>query len=136
MPAAMTNGFDGDLLAGYLTEIDRADDEIEGHKLECKEACETARQVLKDMFVGAKEAGLNMASFRALVAAHRAERRIDKKIAAMEADDAADYEMMCEALGILGDTPLGAAALANVKPGNRESEQVNLEDAIARVGRG
>jgi hypothetical protein len=128
MPAAMTNGFDGDLLAGYLTEIDRADDEIEGHKLECKEACETARQVLKDMFVGAKEAGLNMASFRALVAAHRAERRIDKKIAAMEADDAADYEMMCEALGILGDTPLGAAALAKVKPHEHKDSDASINE--------
>lgn len=121
MPAAITNGFGGDLLAGYLSEIDKADDEIEDHKAACKEACEPAREVLKDLMTGVEEAGLNMKAFRALVAAHRAERRIDKKIAAMEADDAADYELMCEALGILGDTPLGAAALAKVRPDRRDA---------------
>ena len=112
---AKTNGFDGDELAKYLTEIDKADDELGKLKSEHMEQCKRPRGWLRDTMGSAKEAGLNMNAFRAVVAEHRADRKIEKKLAELEPDDAADFEAMREALGPFGETPLGEAAIGKAK---------------------
>lgn len=110
-----SNEFNADELKGYLVEIDLADDEIIKLKMEHAAACKGPRRQIRDIMNAAKEAGINMTALRTVVAAHRAERRIEQKIADLEADDRADYELMEHALGAFGDTPLGAAALARAK---------------------
>lgn len=111
-----SNGFDGEQLDKYLGEIDKADDELASLKSSHMEACKRPRGWLRDTMATAKEAGLNMTAFRAVVAEHRAERKVEQRIADLEADDAADYEAMQEALGAFGDTDLGKAALHKAKP--------------------
>lgn len=111
-----SNGFEGEQLERYLKEIEKADDELASLKSSHMEACKQPRSWVRDTMASAKEAGINMAAFRAVVVAHRADRKVDARIAELEADDAADFEAMQEALGAFGDTDLGKAALRKAKP--------------------
>jgi hypothetical protein len=69
----------------------------------------------------AREAGINMAAFRAVVAEHRNARNLAQRLAGLEADDAEDFAAMCDALGAFGDTELGKAALQRAKPKGGEN---------------
>jgi hypothetical protein len=121
-----SNGFDAKQLDKFLREIDKADDELASLKSAHMEACKQPRGWLRDTMATAKEAGLNMTAFRAVVAEHRAERKIEQRLAELEADDAADYEAMLEALGGLSDMPLGEAALSKAKkPKHGDSEKLD-----------
>jgi len=111
-----SNGFDGDEIAGYLEEIDKNDDKLLSLKSEYMSKCKTPRGKIREVMKQAKDGGLNMPAFRTIVAKHRAERKIEERIAKLEADDQADYEAMKEALGDFGSTELGEAALKRGKP--------------------
>jgi hypothetical protein len=140
-----SNGFDPDLLNSYLSRIDEAYDELLSLKGEHMQACKAPRARIKNVKAEAKQAGLNMAAFNTAVAAHLAERKIGEKIAALEADDRADYEAMREALGPFGNTPLGEAALNRAKPRGEEAldtlgdgppPERTDEEALSELGRG
>ena len=62
--------------------------------------------------------------------AHRDERAQDKRIAALDMADRADYETIMEALGAYADTELGQAALARAKA------QEENDAALNNLGRG
>lgn len=119
------NGFKGDELKGYLSEIAGADDELLSMKSAYMLQCKGPRRKIRDVMVAAKSAGMNMVALRTLVADDRARRRQERRIDALEADDKADYDAMQEALGELADTPLGQAALRLVK-GDGEQSLDNL----------
>ena len=125
-----SNGINGDQLKGYLEEIDSADDKLLQLKAEHMAACKGPRKRIKETMGEAKRDGVNMASFRTIVAAHRAERKIEERIAALEADDKADFESMQQALGDYGDTPLGAAALAKAKAREGGSDGDRTVDSL------
>jgi uncharacterized protein (UPF0335 family) len=110
------NGFSGDDLNKYLTEIDKADDKLIGLKIDHMQACKGPRGNIRNIMKEARESGVNMEALRAVIAAHRSDRKIELRIAEMEADDRDDYEAMQEALGAFGDTDLGKAALKKAKP--------------------
>jgi hypothetical protein len=112
----LTNGFDGAQIESFLKVIDGADDELIALKTEHMRACKGPRGKIRGAMTQAKENGLNMSAFRALVAKHRGERKIDQQLSELEADDHADYQQMLVALGEFGDTPLGQAALDKLKP--------------------
>lgn len=109
----MADGNGGPLagLRGYFQEINRLDDEIAAHRAECVEACEPAREAIKEIMKSAKEAGLNARAFREALAVHRADRAHERRVGAMDPVDAQDLDRMLVALGVLADTPLGAAAI-------------------------
>lgn len=119
MPERGTNGFNSEELKQHLDEIDAADDELLELKMSHMTKCKGPREKIRNAMAAAKEAGLNMSSFRTVVAAHRAERKIEARIAELEADDQADFELMQQALGAFGETPLGEAALARAKAKQR-----------------
>jgi hypothetical protein len=106
-----SNGFDPNQLNGYLSEIDVNDAEIEQLKEECKNECRPAKERIKDILTAVKDAGINMAAFKVVLSEHRAEKRIDRRVNALDMADRADYGAMVDALGTLADTPLGEAAL-------------------------
>ncbi len=106
-----SNGFNKEELGDFLSRIADADDELLTLAGEHREKCKDPHGRIKEVMVEAKEAGLNMASFRAVVASHRAERRLAKRLSELETDDLQDFKEMQEALGDFGDTPLGTAAL-------------------------
>src|SRR5262245_56261344 len=111
-----SNGFDGEALEKYLTQIDSADDELVALKMEHMRACKAPRQRIRNVMAQAKTAGLNMNALKAVISKHRAERKVDQTIAELEADDRADFEAMKAALGEFADTPLGQAALKKAEP--------------------
>ena len=118
MPQHGTNGFDGKRLNGYLSEIDVNDIEIERLKDDCKNECAPYKEQIADIMTAVKDSGINMAAFKVVLAEHRAEKKIDRQIAALDMADRADYGAMVDALGVLADTPLGEAALGRtLKPG-------------------
>lgn len=110
-----SNGYDGQELERYLQSIDSADDELDTLKGEHMTACKGPRGRIKDTLAAARDAEINMPAFRAFLAKHRAERKQAKRVAELEADDANEYEMMRNALGEFGETPLGQAALERAK---------------------
>jgi uncharacterized protein (UPF0335 family) len=111
-----SNGFDPEQLNKYLSELDAADDKLLSLKLEHLNNCKAPRARIKNLMKEARGAGLNMEAFRAVVAKHRSDRKIEQRLSELEADDAADYEEMLHALGEFGDTPLGEAALKRARP--------------------
>jgi hypothetical protein len=110
-----SNGYNAAELENYLGAIDDADSEMFDLKTDYMRQCKGPRQRIKDTMSLAKENGINLTAFKAIVSAHRAERKLERKIADLEPDDLSDYEMMADALGAFGDTPLGAAALEKAK---------------------
>jgi hypothetical protein len=113
-----TNGYDADKLNGYLDQIADVDDELQSMKGEYMQRCKGPRAKIKEILATAKEAGINMVAFREVLAKHRDERKQERRIADLEADDASAYELMLTALGEFGDTPLGQAALDRAKQGD------------------
>jgi uncharacterized protein (UPF0335 family) len=109
-------GVDGETIRKYLGQIDKADDKLVKLKVEHMSACKGPRGQIRGVMKEARESGINMPALRAIIAAHRSERKIDQRIDELEADDRADYDAMLEALGAFGDTPLGEAALRKAKP--------------------
>lgn len=123
-----TNGISGEHLKAYLGEIDKADDELIAMKVEHMAACKGPRGKIRAIMKEARETVENIEAFRVIVAAHRAERKIEARIEELEADDRADYDKMEEALGAYADTELGKAALKKAKPSNQGSDKL---DALA-----
>lgn len=114
----MADGNGGPLhgLAGYLSEIDLQDDELDRLRAEYMNACKNPRGHIRDIKASAREAGINMKGFAVVLAEHRDIRRHEKRVAGLELDDQAAYEEMAQKLGAYADTPLGAAAMARAKP--------------------
>jgi hypothetical protein len=106
----------GEALSRYLNEIDRQDDKLLQYASEHMERCKGPRGKIREVMQQAKHDGLNMSAFRLSVRKHRSERKIAAKMAELEADAAADYEAMQEALGEFGETELGQAALKRAAP--------------------
>jgi tRNA U54 and U55 pseudouridine synthase Pus10 len=116
-----TNELSGEHLKRYLDEIDKADDKLIALKVEHMRLCKGPRGKISSIMKEARETVENIEAFRTVVAAHRAERKIEARIEELEADDRADYDKMEEALGTLADTELGQAALSKAKPRNQDS---------------
>lgn len=107
---------DGKQLEKYLREIDKADDKLITLKIDHMQACKGPRGNIRNVMKEAREGGVNMEALRTIIAAHRADRKIEQRIEEMEADDREDFDAMQEALGAFGDTDLGKAALRKAKP--------------------
>jgi len=102
----------GPNVAGYLKEIDRQDDELDTLRAEYMNSCKGPRGRIAEIAASAKEDGLNPKAFREILRKHRADRRHDKRLSALDLADLSDYKTMEEALGDFLDTPLGQAAAA------------------------
>jgi hypothetical protein len=107
--------------AEFLKAIDKADDDLMSLRSSYMSSCKGPRGAIKATMSQAREAGINMTAFRELLTQHREERRQDRRLGELEADDIAAFEEMVEALGEFGDTPLGDAALRKAKPRGEES---------------
>jgi len=113
------DAYDGGEIARYLDTIDREDGELATLKGEYMQRCQGPRGRIKSVMAAAKEAGVNTVAFRATVAKHRAARKLHARLENLEADDRHAFDVIQEALGEFGDTPLGAAALDRARPRER-----------------
>jgi hypothetical protein len=118
------NSIDSAALSRHLDAIDDADDELESLKGSYMLSCKGPRERIKTELATVKESGVNVVAFRAVLAAHRDKRAADKRIAALDLADKADFEAMKEALGEFGDTPLGTAALSRARPAGPNGDMV------------
>jgi len=109
-------------LKGYLTELDRCDDLLDVLRADYMNECKPIRDDQAEIMKSAKEAGLNMKSFRAIARKHRADRRHDKLLGKLDLADLSDYKSMEDALGDFIDTPLGQAAKAREDAGEERPE--------------
>ena len=116
IPQHGNNGTNPTLTRRLLEEIDDCDNRLASLKGEYMQACKGPRGDIVDCFKQAKDGGLNMRAFRAVVK----NRRLDKKMAAnverLEPDDQAEYEATVAGLGDFCDLPLGQAALRRARP--------------------
>jgi hypothetical protein len=119
MERAQGNGYDPVQLEGFLTEIDAADDKLAELKSNYMHKCKGPRADIAGVLEAAKESGVPMRAFKALVKNRRLNRRIEANTAGLEPDDAAEYDKLCSDLGDFIDLPLGRAAADRVRP-NRE----------------
>jgi hypothetical protein len=113
--AEHTNGYDKDQLQSYLDEVAEQDDALLSLKSDYMNACKGPRSKIKDILARAKEADINMVAFREVLAKHRDVREQERRIADLEDDDRSAFELMLDALGEFGNTPLGQAALDRAK---------------------
>jgi len=128
----LTNSaYSKDKLEGYLKEIDRYDDELLSLRGSYMEECKAPRERIKEVITSAKDAGINPVAFRNALKAHRDERAQEKRIAALDMADRADYETIMEALGAYADTELGQAAIDSAKRLHDENQAV-----LDQLGRG
>ena len=110
-----TNGYDGDELKRFIKGIDRQHDELDRLKSEYMTKCQGPRGKIKETMKAVREAEINVPAFRVELKHHLDARKHDKRVAALEDDDAEAYDLIVDALGDYGDTPLGKAAIARTK---------------------
>jgi hypothetical protein len=101
----------GDELKGFLSEIDRHDDELATLRGSYMAECKGPHEAIREILTAVRESGTNMKAFRVLLKGHRNARKQAARVAELETEDAQDYETMVEALGEFADTPLGSAAI-------------------------
>lgn len=116
MPKLLGNAkYDQAEIERLISDIDAADKRLATLRSQHMNACKTPRKKIKQVMLQAKDSGVPLDAFRALVAEHRDRRRIRERIGKLE-DDAADaYEQIRPALGDFETTPLGAAAARRAK---------------------
>jgi hypothetical protein len=115
------NGYDRQALEKLLREIDHADSELLSLKGEYMQSCKGPREIIAGVFEQAKESGIPRAAFRVLVKNRRLDRQMNGNVDGLEADQQAEYEQLCDALGDFVDLPLGAAAARRARPAGEAS---------------
>jgi hypothetical protein len=113
---AGTNGYDGDALERFINEIEAQHDELDKLKSEHMLACKGPRGRIKETLQAVREADVNVVAFRVALKQRLDQRKHERRVEELEADDADAYEMIAHALGNLAETPLGQAALAKARP--------------------
>jgi hypothetical protein len=116
-----TNGY-ADTLTAFVEAIDHEHDALDTLKSEYMTACKGPRSRIKQTLKSARESDINMGAFRELLAKHLSDRKHDKRLAELEADELEAYNLMVDALGEYAKTPLGEAALARVRPKKGRAE--------------
>ena len=111
-----TNGFERAVTEGLLKEIDHLDEQLASLKGEYMNACKGPRGDIADVFKAAKDKGLPMRAFRALVKNRRLDKKMSANVDRLEGDDQAHYEALVVGLGDFCDLPLGQAALRRARP--------------------
>ena len=114
------NGFDKGVVESFVERmLDRHDalaTLASEHMLKCKDV----RGDMKEILDEAKDAGIKKKALKGVVAKILLERKAEAIREELEGDDQDDFDKIEQALGLLKDTPLGAAALSKAPAPNRE----------------
>src|SRR5262245_26509912 len=120
------NGYDRAVLERLLSEIDDCDNRLASLKGDYMASCRGPRQDIAAVFEQAKDSGMPIRAFKALVKNRRLDRKIAANVARLEDDDAAEYDRIIADLGDFVDLPLGQAALRRAKPSAHEASLDSL----------
>jgi uncharacterized protein (UPF0335 family) len=121
MEALQGNGFDREVTERLLRDIDAADAQLASLKGEYMEECKAPREDIANVFQQAKDKGLPVRAFRALVKNRRLDRQMHANVNRLEDDDQANYDALLVGLGDFIDLPLGQAAERRARPATEES---------------
>lgn len=108
------NTLDRKTVEQFLKDYERHDADILSVKAENAKRCRDIGNLQKSVVKLAQGAGMTAKAFLAEVKNRRDLKRIEARTAELEDNDKDSYEAIQAALGQLADTPLGAAASANV----------------------
>jgi hypothetical protein len=134
-----TNGYDRTMLEGFLREIDHADMELASLKGEYMQSCKQPRADIAAVMERAKDAGIPVRVFKAIVKNRRLDREMHANVERLDLDQRAEYDVIVERLGDFVDLPLGQAALRRARPPTDEvldSFERGDEGELSQVGRG
>jgi uncharacterized protein (UPF0335 family) len=111
-PGVGHNAINPDMVASFTNRIEGLLDELASAKGEYMRAARGIRDDINTIYGEAKDAGIPKRAFKAVIKA----RGLEKKLEACrgdleEADDIESYDQIRDALGDLGDLPLGRAVL-------------------------
>lgn len=122
------NSIDPQMLNRYVSDIERKFDEIATLTGEHMNRCKQRRDEIKAYKKQAKKAGIPLKELNALIDQRKLERKIAELRDDMEEDQVETLDMMIEALGEFGDSPLGAAAI------DRKKKQQETDSALDAMG--
>ena len=117
----LTNGYNPEQFEKFLSEIDDADERLATLKSEYMSKCKGPCGDIAAVFEAAKDAGVPVRAFKTLVKNRRLNRKIEKNVAKLEADDADSYDGLIAALGDFVNLPLGQAAANRVRPDREQA---------------
>jgi hypothetical protein len=120
------NGYDGEELHAFLKSIATQHDELDKLKAAHMAKCKGPRGKIKSTMKSVRESEINVNAFRVELKKFLDDRKHQKRVEALEPDDAEAHEMIRQALGPYADTPLGQAA---VKRGRSKGGEA--QDSVA-----
>lgn len=117
------NGFDPTMTAEFLDRIMNLHGDLATEQSKYMLECKTIRGDMAVVYDEAKDKGIPKKALKAAVKKRILERKIENIREDFEGDDLDNYDLVLQALGDLGDTPLGAAALAKTGNGAEHAHQ-------------
>lgn len=107
----MSNGFDAEVLKRFVTDIERHHDTIASYKGEHAQRVKSIQELIGEVFDRAKDAGIPRRELKAVIKERRLLVQIENIREELEEDQQETLDQIKHALGMLGDLPLGDAAL-------------------------
>lgn len=129
---------------GFLKRIETLMAEMETAKSVYMSECKERRGDIKEIYTEVKDSGVNVRALKGVVKSRSLEKKLDAIPEGFDDDEAAAYEILCEALGDLGRAAAKAKGYAkdddekDLRPDNlkqAEAERAGA-DALSKVGRG
>lgn len=112
------NGFDRDVLQSLVGRIEGCLADLLSERGAYMNRCRGIREGITAVYDDAKDHGVPKKELKALIRTRELERKIEQTKADLEADEAATFEQLQDALGDFGNTPLGQAALDGARRGD------------------
>jgi uncharacterized protein (UPF0335 family) len=109
--AATGNGFKPEVVEGYVSRIENMFGQIATEKGESMQRCKVLHGDIKEIYKEAKAEGIPKKALKAVVHARQLDRDRENVREDLEGEDQDNFDLLCNALGMLKDTPLGQAAL-------------------------
>lgn len=106
------NGFDPEKVKSYVSRIQNLHGDLKSRQSEYMTDCKVIRGDIKEVLDEAKDEGIPKKELRRLIKRLELEEKIEDIRNELEGDEVDNYDLLCDALGKFGDSPLGQAALA------------------------
>ena len=117
--------FDQQVLDALVIEYEEFESDKKSVMGKAMSECKEIGKSQKEVVTRAKEAGFKPKLFRAIIKEREARRKVDEIAAEFEEDDKQTYDQMRLGLGMLGELPLGQAAL------DKKAKQDGLDSLAA-----
>lgn len=110
-----TNGIDPNVAKEYVGLIERELSELASMQGEYMASCRSVRERITSLKDQAADAGIPRKALNVEIKRRGLERKVDKLISDLDTEDKITVDMLRQALGSFGDTPLGGAAMARAE---------------------